>query len=122
MNANQAKFDKLREKFVALDAKRDELRGELARKYGPNFSDSWLTAGERKKLDALRERADKASDAFFDFLDTISPRSWRSGVSFFWVLTKLTYADATTRGELSVPPLGGWGATPSFLREFARPV
>lgn len=107
------KFDALRLRYLAKQSKVDEQRAMFWSKYGGEYKDHWLTRGERKKLDKLRESAEVASRAFTDHLATFSPRDWTYGVPVHWLLEKLTFEDAVRSvGEkLSVVPPMSYGAT-----------
>lgn len=114
----QAKFEKLRAAYIALDEKTDAIRLEYRIKYGNDWR-SCLTRAQTKKLDALHERKDRISDQFFVLLDSISPRNWRSTIAFGWVITKLSYADAITKERLSVLPEPAYGSTVGDVQRFA---
>lgn len=85
----------------------------LRLKYGSDFKDHWLSAGDRKKAERLSEAREKAGDAFFEHVKAISPRDWSRNVPMCWVLMDLTYEDAVRPvGEaLSVAPPLGYGST-----------
>ncbi len=119
---SEAKFNALRAKIVEVEAARDEFRAKLATVYGYGFKLAWVKTAERKKLEAFTKKADKLGDQFYTLLDSISPRSWRTGVAYSWVLTQLTYADAITSGELAVMPQCSFGSQESDMRRLMRPV
>lgn len=119
---SEAKFNALRAKFLKIEAERDEFRAELARKYGSGFQRHWLTTVEEKKLGKLSARADMVETDFFELLDTISPRSWRSYVACSWVMHELTFADATTAGQLTATPQMAYGATQYDIARLMAPV
>lgn len=118
---SEVKFNALRAKILALESKREELRSSLTSQYGA-YQTSWLTPSERAKLEKLAAQINDHSDRFFELLDSISPRSWRSGVSYWWIITQLTYSDAVTRGELSVMPQIAFGSGEREMLVFMRPV
>lgn len=120
--SNEEKFEAIRRRYLALEAKKEEFRDKIGQRYGYSFDRSWLSVTERTKLQSFHDRLDKISDDFYALLDEISPRSWRDGIASYWVVTELTYSDATTRGELSTMPTGGYGASAQFLRDFVRPL
>lgn len=112
MNACE-KFDSLRAKYLAAKSKLDEYRSELRLKYGSEYRDFWLKDGERKRSDRLQASADKVSAAFFEHLQSFSPRDWSYGVPLAWVLEDLAFEDAARpAGEtLSVVPPLSYGST-----------
>lgn len=107
------RFDALRAKYLAAKAKLDEVSAALATKYGSDYHDAWLKAGERTARQKARDAAEKAGDAFTEHVATFSPRDWSYGVPQSWVRESLTYEDAARPvGEpLSVVPPLSWGAT-----------
>jgi hypothetical protein len=119
MRSAEEKFYAIRDRFIKLDRSYSEKRYALSRKYG-SVNDA--PYGKRDALSAHQKRMDAVGDQFFALLDEISPRNWRVGVSYYWVLLHLTYADATTGGALSVRPDPGWGTCEATLRELMRPV
>ncbi len=94
---------------------------DLDVKYG-NGNSCWAGRGEQTKLAMLKTRADKASGAFFASLLTIQGRDWASGIPCYWIIESLTFADATTTGQLSVVPPAAWGFTDQDSKRFAQMV
>lgn len=107
------RFDALRAKYLAAKAKLDEVSASLTTKYGSDYHDAWLKAGERTARQKARDAAEKAGDALTEHVATFSPRDWSYGVPQSWVRESLTYEDAVRPvGEpLSVVPPLSWGAT-----------
>lgn len=122
MKKHEKRFKSLRARWLSAGQAMQEFRAKMDCHYGNWWYSHHFTAAQQKKQLSLRRRSEKVSDAFYELLDTISPRQWRSGVSYHWVLNQLTYADATTTGALSVMPQAAYGATESQMRELMRPV
>lgn len=121
MKYNQDTFISLRLRAMKATEKANETRLKLKYKYG----DNWMICrnkAEQAKVDSADKASDKASEAFFTMLDCISPRNWRSGVSAYWVLNHLYYADAITKGQLSEAPSAGYGSSQEDILRFCRPV
>lgn len=120
----RARFEAARRRY--LDVRRDRERFQLdvlVVKYGrmePQLS--WLTRGEVARLDVLRRRENRVSDAMFALLDEYGGRNWRSLVPYTWVMSELSWEDATTTGQLSVVPPPGYGSTVVDMKRFAAPV
>lgn len=119
---NEERFNKLRAKYLAAVKKADDYSAQLAAKYGYGYQRHWLKTSEERKLTELRRKSDKPEDEFFALLDTISLRNWRSGVAVSWVMEELTYADATTTGELSTMPMIARGCTEWEMKRFMAPI
>ncbi len=96
-----------------------EYEIELGAKYGRNFSSSWLSAGQRKKLESLRNKESKIGDKIVDLLVKVSPRDWMYGVPAWWVREKLTWEDAIRpkNEPLSVVVPGAYGYPDGTVRE-----
>lgn len=62
MDRTRAKFDDLRAKYMVAEAKRREQEVKLRVRYGGDYKDSWLSAGEHKEAKRLRAAAEKAGD------------------------------------------------------------
>ena len=90
----EVEFNRLRAKYLKARAKSDALKAEFSDRYGGEWKRDWLTDSEQKKLNAAKDSVDAAVDSFFDFLDTLSPRNWRSGVPWLWVVEELKFAEA----------------------------
>lgn len=110
---NKVKFDALRKRYLKAADALANLEIALSAKYGLSSRPDWYTGAERKKLTALRERIDKATDAFTGHLGRISPRDWSYGVPVRWICETLSYEDAVrpTSEPLSVRPPLAYGAT-----------
>jgi hypothetical protein len=111
----------LQERWAVLDEKARELRWSLEGKYGSPWYIN-VPRAQRERIEKAHNRADKAQEAIFAWLDTHSPRSWRSGVPANWVATQLTEEDALTRGRLSVTPPVAYGGMPSDSLRFAAAI
>jgi hypothetical protein len=117
--STQQKFESLQAKWRGLDHQVFERRFALKQQY----QETWYAPqGKRTSLEALEARRDKACEALYALLDTISPRSWRSTVPCSWVMDRLTFADATTRGQLTDIPQPAYGYMPQDTVRFAWPV
>lgn len=118
------RFESARRRYLDVRQAREDFRLDvLITKYGrmdPPLS--WLTRTEINRLDALRRRENRVSDAMFRLLDEFGGRSWRSLVPYWWVMGDLSWEDATTTGELSVVPPPGYGATVADMERLAAPV
>ena len=106
------KFDALRARYLATRKKADDHEAALDRRHGPGGL-RWATASERQRHDELRGRQGKVEKELFALIQSISPRSWESGVPAWWIYEQLSFEDAVRpRGErLSVTPPLSYGAT-----------
>ena len=119
----EQKFNAIRARYVKATERLEAFEDVLRRKYGQTRPPaSWITRGEEQKRESIYAAQSKASDAMFALLDAISPRNWHTGVAWWWVMEKLTYADATTDGPLSVIPQPGYGTTQREVERFAGVV
>lgn len=121
---DQQRFERAQQRYRDAIERRDAFRyGVLLRKYGRlDPSRAWMTRGEIDRLDRFRRAEDRAGDALFAVLDRVSLRGWRSGPPFAWVMTELSWTDATTADALSVVPPCGYGSTPRDMELFAAPI
>lgn len=95
-------FTALQAKWRAVHDAREAFEISLHRKYG-RFDRSWLSGADRNRLDQLDQRAHKASDKVFEWLDRWSPWDWGHGVAAIWVLVNLTEAEALSRSAPMLP-------------------
>lgn len=109
----RAKFDALRVRYLAAKEKFDEHCSAMRVKYGGDYQDSWLRAGERRAEEKIRGKVATAGDALFARVQAVSPRDWSYGVPVCWVYENLTWEDAVRpAGEpLSVVPPLSYGST-----------
>ncbi len=109
----EIKFNKLRAKYTTAKSALDTYEAQLRGTRGDARGTLWPTPAEKRKQDKLRERMVKAQDAFFEHMQSISPRDWRYGVPAYWLYESLTFADAVrpTNEPLSVVPPMAYGAT-----------
>lgn len=115
----QKEFEALQVRWRKANDARLWLKDDLVRRYGYD----WIAPeGQRKRLEALRDREQEACEAVFHWLDKYSPRDWRTGKRYQWVCGQLTYADAVTVGQLSAVPPPAWGASLADMERFAAPV
>jgi hypothetical protein len=119
---DERRFTSLQRRYIGLRMREDRVREELSRKYGPDYQMGWLTLTEQRKLESIRGQKNKLMDQQMTLLDRISPRGWRSGVPAWWVMEKLSFADATTRGQMSVVPPASYGSSEAASRAFAGPL
>ncbi len=114
-----AKFEHLQRRAREADIRAHAFRRDLDGQFQHR---SFAPAGYKKRAAALQRASDRAWDLFWLYLVSITPvaRRWGSGVPIAWLLTELTYADACTRGPLSMVPPPAYGSTPDQMREFAR--
>lgn len=118
---------KTEERYHALQARAQETakarqtyRILLDVKYGGHVG--YAARKETRELERL-ERAERgAFDRFFAYLEAVSPRDWASGVPTHWLRDSLSWADATTRGPLSVTPPPAYGYGEADARRFAQAV
>lgn len=119
--SDKKRWDDLHAKLAAANAVQLAYEIELGAKYGHNFSPSWLSKGQKTKLDALRAKKDKIGDKIIDLLVQVSPRgdTWLSGVPAWWLREKLTWEDAIrpTNETLSVVVPGSWGTPDGYMKE-----
>lgn len=121
---DEQRFNAIRARWVASRDKEHAYRFDvLLRKYAMAYPpSSWLTRGEIAHLDRFRRAQDRESTKFFVLLDRISPRNWHEFVPHAWVMEHLTWADAVTRGALSIVPPAGYGSRRSDVEAFAEGV
>lgn len=115
--ADYIKFQKLRANFVKARDEHISFDTKLRMKYGPGSLFTMMSGSERKKMDSIRAKMDKASNDMFELLSRISPRNWEIGVPLHWVMMDLSWEDAVTSGPLSSVPEGGYNSDPKYLRE-----
>ncbi len=116
---SQEKFGTIREKFIKASDAREAFKSALLAKYGEERAH---TRGEERKLESLSASQNTHENAFFDLLDTISPRNWRCGIACRWVLRELTYAEAISREQLAIEPEAGYGTSRQFIAHFMQAV
>lgn len=107
------RFDRLRARWLAAREKYQAIDRAASLRYGSSYQKSWLSAGDRTKQDRARDAMDKAGSAFFDHVQSISPRDWSHGVPAHWIYEHLSYEDAVRpkSERLSVVPPLSYGAT-----------
>ena len=114
-------WEALRERWaVAAEAVVAE-RDLLCSRYGPQGW-RWAKAAERKRLEALERREEKAKNTALRWLEQHSPRCWEHGVPLVWIRTSLDFLDARTEGALSVTPPPAYGHTEREMEAFAAPL
>ena len=118
-------------RFVAIQRRYGEARERerafrddvLSKKYGRSDPPgAWLTRTERRRLDSFHRAHARLADAMTALLARVSQRDWASGAPLHWIMTTLTYADATTTGALSVSPPPPYGHTIRDMRHFVAPL
>lgn len=116
---DRERFEKLQEKWKNAWVKVWKQKGFLESKYR-----DWHNASmtDRRKVIKMQDAENAASDKFFEFLDTIATRNFRSGAPIYWILQNLTYDDAVTYGPMSCIPDLAWGCHESSLDKFRLPV
>ena len=120
---DRARFERIRARYLAVEDRRTALEASFLRHYRKHAPfDHELLTSERQRRDAIRVAGDKVGDAMFALLDRISPRPWRTGVPYTWIMLHLTWDDATTAGALTVTPPPAWGASHNDVARFAAPV
>jgi hypothetical protein len=119
----RARFESIKRRYAKVQERMAAFNEMLYERYKiPNPPRGWLRDSENRKKDEIRERESEIEDEFFNLLDQISPRSWRSGISAAWTINNLTYDDAVTEGPLSMLPEPGYGSSESDARLFAEAV
>jgi hypothetical protein len=93
-------FDRLRRRWShAWTAEQSYIDALKAGKYAwcdRHAMSVYVNKTERARMDKLSAGESKASDAFFDFLYTSTPRgrAWSTGISAYWLLETLTFEEA----------------------------
>lgn len=119
LDALRARMREVRERAAALEA-------ELRARYAPGYSGlsaAWeytVPRGKREALKAAHDRAYAAELAVCDYINSISPRSWSSGVPMRYVTDELPFLDVITDGALSTVPPVPYGGSISQVRTFAQ--
>jgi len=114
------RFAAIQRRYAVVQEREATLEGCFLRKYGTcRPSSAWITRGEQDKIDAIGRAADREINAMFALLDEVSPRHWRSGAPFHWVMTSLTWDDAITGERLSVVPPAAYGYSTRDAEAFA---
>lgn len=83
---------------------------------------SYATGTERRFLDSLKKKQDKAFDRLYEWLDKFSPRDWESGISSAWIRDHLTYEDAVTTGEMANVPRPSYGYSDKDMIPFMAAI
>lgn len=113
--ADKERWDKLHVDLELATTAREEYESQLRGRYGWGDSSwrSWITKGERAKLERLDAREDKLGEKIYDLATKVSPRDWSFGAPSWWVRHKLTWEDAIrpTSEPLSVVPPLSYGST-----------
>jgi hypothetical protein len=106
------KWEKLRAEFLTHATAYRQADIDLAVKHGPGHH-SWMSRGERAKLDKLAARRDRVQSRMFEMTKEFSPRNWSHGVPAWWIAEKLTFADMIRpiSEPLSVTPPLAYGAS-----------
>jgi len=118
---DKKKWDSLHAAYAKAHEALSEYELALGSKYGHNFNASWLTRGQRDKLDKLHEKKSAIGDKIIDLLVHVSPRGdrWLSGVPSWWLRERLTWEDAIrpVNEPLSVVVPGAWGYPDGTVQE-----
>jgi len=124
--ADKKRWDDLHVALEQADAAFDGFDSAMRIKYGSSYQSSWLSAGQEKKLSALRERKYKLDDKIIALLVKISPRGerWMTGAPTWWLTRKLTWEDATRPADepLSVVVPGSYGNRDGTVTERHAPA
>jgi hypothetical protein len=102
---------------TAANAEQDH-RISLAVKYGSGNS-CYASTTERKRLEQLSKAERKASERFYTFLASISPRDWTCMVPCSYCRDRLTFSDAITAEALAEVPPPAWSYDARQLQHFA---
>lgn len=118
---DRARFDAIRRRYMAaVDRERAYRMDVLYERYRDRApSRSWMTNSEITRLERFRAAQDREGEKMFALLERISPRDWRSGVPYVWVMESLSFEDAVTDGALSTVPDVAYGQTEADVRRFA---
>jgi hypothetical protein len=121
---DQRAFDRARARYLDAQSREDTYRLEvILRKYGSlRPSVSWLNRTETAKLETFARARDRAGEALLAVLDRVGCRQWRSGVPYHWIMSNLSWDDATTRDALSVVPPCAYGSSARDMERFARAI
>lgn len=115
---SQERFDELQAKYRAAHEAYWNFHRSLKSKYG----ETWRAPSSmEKKLKSAENREYKSWQAVMVWLERFSPRQW-TGIPVHWICSSLTYADATTTGQMAVIPPPAYGYSPDDSIRFARPV
>lgn len=119
--ADKKRWDDLHAAYAKAAEALQEYEIELSVKYGHRFDRTWLSTGQRNKLDKLRERRDKIGEKIIDLIVRVSPRGedWLHGVPSFWLREELTWEDAIRpkNEPLSVVVPGAYGYPDGYMKE-----
>lgn len=119
LSAARKRFDGIRRLWSAVQERRQTFSRDMQSRYGAyDPPRAWMTRTEIKRLDSILTADSKRTDQMCALLDDISPRDWRSGVPSHWLMSDLTFEDATTRGALSVVPPCAYGMRPADMEGF----
>jgi hypothetical protein len=114
-SSDKKRWDDLHAAYAKAEDAESAYGLSFVSKYGSQYERSWLTRGQQKKLEDLRDRKDKIGDKIFELVERVSPRDWSHGVPAHWIRRDLTWEDAIRpKSEpLSVvPPLSYGSSTP----------
>ena len=116
---DKKRWDDLHAALAKAEAAELAYEIELGAKYGHNFSSSWLSKGQKTKLESLRAKKNKIGEKIYELVERISPRDWSSGVPSWWVRSKLTWEDAIRpkNEPLSVVVPGAYGSRDGTVTE-----
>lgn len=115
--SDKARWDSLHAVYATKREAARAYESDLRSRYGGGDSHwrSWITRGERAKLERLEAAADKVGDKIVELLLRVSPRgdAWYTGAPAWWIREKLTWEDATRPKDepLSVEVPAPYGAT-----------
>ena len=109
-------FTALQDKWRVADDAYETWKRSLRVKYGPGFDLTWAKTGEKNRLEQLHQRASRAADKVFVWLDRWSPWDWGHGTSMFWILNNVTEADALSPGPMMLPAASAGYGSPQVDR------
>lgn len=115
----QERFERLLAAWKKADIKRCVFRRMLEEQYGKEINAPYGKAQRMRYLDTAETNA---SEAFFLFLDTLSPRNWRATIPYVWIRENITYELATITDALPIIPPFAWGYTASDAKRFAAAI
>jgi hypothetical protein len=122
---SEEEWSRLQDAYRAANSAWQALIAQLKAKYAwsPTAYLTARTSTEGTREARLYKAQRAASDACYEWLKAYAaPREWGSGVPADWLYGSLTYADATTHGQMSVTPPAAYGASQSQAKAFAEPI
>lgn len=120
----QEKFERLQARWQSADERMHAYAYELRRQYGDARGYCWNVPRGKEERRARLDRAESvACERFILFLEHLNPaRSWRQGFPVGWLMSSLTWDDATTTEAMSVTPPPAYGYTTRDAEAFSGAI